>query len=651
MTPLDPTYGPVFRPGDRLAAADLTEWQRTPLFGLARHFRALHRSYGVASGVNVRFARDGELNWKLTVEPGTAFDAVGRALELGRPVEVVLTPAPDRWDVKSGSEPSPRPLEAEPYLVVLRGPDPERGPLNVEVPSLSYGARVELVPVAGLLSGDVPVAGLAQPRGKPTGEELTLGDRSNAVRGFRRPYLATGAVPAGTTTAPVENSPRTWRLWVDTRTAGFHPVAAEELHLAPVYLVTLGTQSESDARRLTAGTPAEVPAVVLSDVRPDGFLVTVQYEDDPKDNSLGPRATPLVVRWTGVELRRPAPVDPTPVRTEALIVSESTDRPLLPWPTFHDGRRLTPDDLNDVKQSVRELQWLHNRTLHDWGVADGYEVTGLEHRRGVRVRRGVAYDVQGRELLLNDLVELPLPPQAPRTGPDEVTEWWVTATYREASALPDADPSCRSDGVPLRRLPQAAVRWRDPRDSNEKTRLVPGMDVILATVTVARGEITAVSPVGRRSAVLSRRPYVAAGRTQGILEWGLWPYEEVETFEGIWIHIDTTSAGFVSTPQYLVQLEKFQPAALAKLPDEPRPFESHRRSLVQQFQGQEPPRSFVVDPTATHFRIVLLLGSATAAVRNRLAEMATDPAGQKPLWTERVLATIPWRFAWVGIEV
>ena len=58
MTPLDPSFGPMFRPHDWLTAADLTDWQRVPLFAAARHYHALHRLYGVADGLIVRIDKN-----------------------------------------------------------------------------------------------------------------------------------------------------------------------------------------------------------------------------------------------------------------------------------------------------------------------------------------------------------------------------------------------------------------------------------------------------------------------------------------------------------------------------------------------------------------------------------------------------------------
>jgi hypothetical protein len=401
--------------------------------------------------------------------------------------------------------------------------------------------------------------------------------------------MATGTVPAGTTGAPLPTGQYGWRVWVDTRSSGFLPgsdapdpgtgaLPQPKPDEVPVYLVRIGDQSAADALRFLSGSPvvdggaaaameartagntalgaalaaANGPIVTLSSVGPSGFMLTVEYP--AANESSGLSATPLSVEWIGVEQRRrPVPVSDQPaqtdqpVKTEAVTVTQIPDRPALPWPTFQNGQRLTPTDLNAVQSTVRALLWLHNRTLHDWGVAEGYEVTPTQNQRGVRVAPGTALDMGGHELMLNDQVELQLPPQDPQTGPDESTDWWVTVTYRDGLVPQVTDPSCRPEGVPQSRVPQAAVRWRNPNETDPAARPVLGTDIVLATVTVVQGLVTQVTAVGRRSAVPPRRPYIAAGRTPNPVDV---PTDGTPTGP-----IDTSSGAFVNTPQYFITIE------------------------------------------------------------------------------------------------
>jgi len=105
--------------------------------------------------------------------------------------------------------------------------------------------------------------------------------------------------------------------------------------------------------------------------------------------------------------------------------------------------------------------------------------------------------------------------------------------------------------------PGAVVQWVDPQAQGSDDRLDPGIDVILATVTIDRGEIKGMSAVGRREAVPPRRPYIFAGRSDDRTPGYPWPDEHPV---GIRLRIDTSRGGFVSTPTYQVVLEK-KPAA------------------------------------------------------------------------------------------
>ena len=41
---------------------------------------------------------------------------------------------------------------------------------------------------------------------------------------------------------------------------------------------------------------------------------------------------------------------------------------------FFPGQRLTAADLTALERRQRELRWLHNRSLHPWGVASGFSL-------------------------------------------------------------------------------------------------------------------------------------------------------------------------------------------------------------------------------------------------------------------------------------
>ena len=51
------------------------------------------------------------------------------------------------------------------------------------------------------------------------------------------------------------------------------------------------------------------------------------------------------------------------------------DIPDLERITFFAGQRLLARDLGDLQRADRELRWLHNRSLHTWGIGIGFVFT------------------------------------------------------------------------------------------------------------------------------------------------------------------------------------------------------------------------------------------------------------------------------------
>ena len=105
------------------------------------------------------------------------------------------------------------------------------------------------------------------------------------------------------------------------------------------------------------------------------------------------------------------------------------DIPLLERPEFFDGQRLAAGDLRAVHQYHEQLRWLHNRALHNWGIAAGYEVTGLRGEKVVRVRGGYALDCRGREILLAAEQQMAVPAVAGPAG------FYLTAAYEPDEAI------------------------------------------------------------------------------------------------------------------------------------------------------------------------------------------------------------------------
>ena len=107
--------------------------------------------------------------------------------------------------------------------------------------------------------------------------------------------------------------------------------------------------------------------------------------------------------------------------------------PSVERPAFFDGQRLTAADLTAVQDYQRELRWLHNRSLHTWGIAFGLEVIAKRGDRAVTVQMGYALDCLGRDLILITPLNLPIPPVP---GSNDPALFYLTLSYLEDEDLP-----------------------------------------------------------------------------------------------------------------------------------------------------------------------------------------------------------------------
>ncbi len=209
-----------------------------------------------------------------------------------------------------------------------------------------------------------------------------------------------------------------------------------------------------------------------------------------------------------------------------------TEQPLLPTlsqPAFFSGQRLTPADLTAGQNYHREMRWLHNRSLHAWGIALGLGVSSTAGAKEVRVEPGLALDYRGRELVLTEPQMLSVPPVA------DPARYYLTLSYQDDAAarlLAKRKGVCAGEGAMV------------------------GRDVVLALVQVRDCKLTdAPSLADRREARPSNQPYVAAGTT-GTTVWSLWRDEAAaqKPILGIQTGVDTSTGRFVATPTYLVQV-------------------------------------------------------------------------------------------------
>ena len=85
------------------------------------------------------------------------------------------------------------------------------------------------------------------------------------------------------------------------------------------------------------------------------------------------------------------------------------DIPDLERITFFAGQRLLARDLGDMQRVDRELRWLHNRSLHTWGIGLGFGVAGERGDSAVTIAPGYGVDCLGREIILTEPRVKPIP--------------------------------------------------------------------------------------------------------------------------------------------------------------------------------------------------------------------------------------------------
>lgn len=218
--------------------------------------------------------------------------------------------------------------------------------------------------------------------------------------------------------------------------------------------------------------------------------------------------------------------------------------PMLKRPAFFDGQRLEAGDLSAASSFHRELRWLHNRSLHNWGIAFGYAVSGERKARAVEVQPGFALDCDGHELILTEGREVAIPAVGGANDGGPRT-YYLTVSYADDADLPPETRggACGASGAV--RLPERPnLRWQEPDDFRF------GHDVVLCAIEVENCQLAAdVSAAERRDAVPAQQPYIAAGQTvAGQTQWRLWP--DGNTVRGIATTVNTTGAGFRNTPSY-----------------------------------------------------------------------------------------------------
>jgi len=241
---------------------------------------------------------------------------------------------------------------------------------------------------------------------------------------------------------------------------------------------------------------------------------------------------------------------------------------------FFNGQRLFASDLQGTDDFNREMRWLHNRSLHQPGIGNGYAVYGKKDDREVVIGAGYAVDALGREIVLTNTVTLQVPPIA---GDDagEPVFYDLAVSYPDDSALEETETReglCSAAGV-VRRREVPVFCWirlnqqKQPIDQRLKQDILKGMRLIVARAEVLNCQLNSdLSIAERRDVRPSRLPYIVCGEENPtawdvlILDVGAETPGQAATQGGFFspfvaavgltARIKTQTAGFQISPMY-----------------------------------------------------------------------------------------------------
>jgi len=190
---------------------------------------------------------------------------------------------------------------------------------------------------------------------------------------------------------------------------------------------------------------------------------------------------------------------------------------------FFDGMRLFANDLQGLEAFNREMRELHNRSLHQPGIGNGFAVYGKRGDREVTIGPGYAIDKDGHEIVLLQERKEPIPPIAgdPKNGSPIVYD--LVISYPADELLEEAETRagiCDSRGVTRRREEPLFcwVKYKHLENSNQYvaedaklgTEIERGIRLVLTRVEVQNCQLKKdISLAERRNARPASTPLIA----------------------------------------------------------------------------------------------------------------------------------------------
>lgn len=346
---------------------------------------------------------------------------------------------------------------------------------------------------------------------------------------------------------------------------------------------------------------------------------------------------------------------------------------------FFNGQRLFDSDLQGIEAFNREMRWLHNQSLHQPGIGNGFAVTGKKGDREVTIGPGYAVDDLGREIVLTSPRTIPAPPVAGDLG-GLPKHFLLTVAYPEDADLEIVERRaglCGDEGATRQRV-EPILCWvplhanGTPEDATQAARIQQGRQLVLASIAVRECKLDKdLSLSQRRNAKPSDQPYIACGHDDPTA-WRRWQIGEepglsiesasnqqgfYQVIGGLQADINTTDAGFLTEPRYFTRL------AGPRVFEFPIPNGDENESVVAILDGLV----HIVNPSATGFTarvLVLSFGSSSQALRiaspsefGDSGMLFTSIAVPPPVMITNGDSQLPddnpfsrWSIVWMGVE-
>jgi hypothetical protein len=337
---------------------------------------------------------------------------------------------------------------------------------------------------------------------------------------------------------------------------------------------------------------------------------------------------------------------------------------------FFNGQRLFASDLQGLEAFNREMRWLHNKSLHQPGIGNGFAVSGKKGEREVRIDPGYAIDAEGREIVLTQTALEPIPPVSSEVDGSPVL-FDLTVSYPPDEDLEETESRegvCAERGV-VRRKEEPVFCWvrldrnGQPLDSKIKADILIGLRIVLARAEVLDCSLNKdVSIAERLNARPAAQPYICCGhldvvdwRVENLVEFDLTSVLSSSGFNRLReqfqqavtafplvlpftlrADVDTAECGFLTIPCYTARVAG---PRLFRIPSDDGEgavveVPIFAEGLVQIVEPQ--PDRFLIDVQP----IVQVLTPLTIAL-NQVEELLEQ-------LTERMIKE--WRLEWMGVE-